>query len=111
VKALDRITKSDHLQKHAPAASIQARLHNGFFFLCGFSSSPAGSGEGMHRSPSCSGGRHSKIPPEAALNRFIKVHYSFATICGQRIPARIPLLLLAAKWVLATPAQIPNTGP
>jgi hypothetical protein len=47
-------------------------------------------------------GSHSKIPPEASLSRFVKGHYSLATICGQRIPARIPLLLLAArKWMLA----------
>ena len=55
---------------------------------------------------------YSKIPPGAALNRFIKGPYSLATICSQRVPAMIPLLLLAGrKWVLATPAQIPNTSP
>jgi NAD(P)-dependent dehydrogenase (short-subunit alcohol dehydrogenase family) len=43
---------------------------------------------------------------------FIKGHYSLTTNCCQRIPARIPLLLLAGrKWMFATLAQIPNMGP
>jgi hypothetical protein len=41
MKIGNRIAKSDHLEKHAPAASIQARLHNWFFFLCGYRLLPA----------------------------------------------------------------------